>query len=139
MTTVDVGALEGRRAQLREEIAAARAHIRSQAQALRRLDRTILSFDPEAAFATRPVVEWNVRGETQREIMAVLAQAERPLLPREIAEAILAQRGARQDAASVYVLKYRVRCAVRRCLRLGLVRVQQLSDPRYKAYERLPR
>lgn len=137
MTTADLGVLESRRVQLQSEIADARAHARALAQALRRLDCTVLSFDPDAALSTRPVLEWNVRGETQREIMVVLAQAERPLLPREIAEAILARRGAHQDAASVYVLKYRVRCAVRRCLRLGLVSVRRLSDPRYKVYDLL--
>ena len=89
MTSMDLTALEHRRVQLQEEVTVARARARALVRAIRQLDRTILSFAPDAALSTRPVVDWNVRGETQREIMGVLAEAGRPLIPREIAEAIL--------------------------------------------------
>lgn len=94
-----LSALVTRRSELAGEIEHSQLHTRKLIADLEHLDATILQFNPDYRVETikpkgfRPPSDWASRGEMSRAILSMLRQAKQPMTTKEVALAIMENRG----------------------------------------------
>ena len=99
MTDYMVEGLVKRRAALAGEMKAAQASLAQMARDLETLDNAIKLVAPDldipaiAPKMVKPPEDWSKRGEMSRQVFGILRTSQRPLTSREIASAMIVQRG----------------------------------------------
>lgn len=108
-----VAALVHRRSGLAGEIERAQNQLRQMIADLEHLDKTLLMFDPGHKIEGikpkqfRAPSEWSKRGEMKRRVLEVLRDATQPLTSRDIALALIAERGLEQDEETLRTMSRR--------------------------------
>jgi len=127
MTDYMVEGLVKRRAKLAGEMKAAQASLAQMARDLETLDNAIKLVAPDldipaiAPKMVKPPEDWSKRGEMSRQVFAVLRASERPLTSREIAAAMIIQRGLASTPKLLNLMTRRVATCLRDRRDQGLV------------------
>lgn len=128
MTDYALEALKRKRAEMTGRIAQCHAELNQLSDDLEHLDATLRLFAPDfVAESVRPKIftppkSWSKRGEMSRVVLSILRVATEPLNTREIADALVRQRGLDHDPAILDVMVRRVGCALRGHRAKGTVR-----------------
>lgn len=105
------------------------AQIEAYEAKLARIEAAIVAIDPDALIPTRTHKPHPLfpRGEMTRAVMDILRQADRPLLMREIADAMLATKG---DVAPdmVEYTRRRLSCVLATMHKRGRIRMVSVRD-----------
>ena len=128
MTDYALEALKRKRADMTGRIARCHAELTKLSDDLKHLDATLRLFAPDfVAESVRPKIfkppeSWSKRGEMSRAVLSILRVAKEPLNTREIADALVRQRGLDHSPGILDVMVRRTGCALRGHRAKGLVR-----------------
>jgi hypothetical protein len=132
MTSIVIGALVKRRAELAGDIERTHEALRKMVMDLENLDATIVQFDPDFQVETikpkafRPPKDWSNRGQMSRIVLSILRQASEPLTSRDIALELLVERALdKSDQRLLRLMSKRVGVALRGQRDNGMVRCEQ--------------
>lgn len=127
MTDYMVEGLVKKRAALAGEMKRTQEALSRMARDLETLDNAIKVVAPEldipaiAPKMVRPPEDWSKRGEMSRQIFAILRTSQRPLTSREIAAAMIVQRGMASTPQLLNLMTRRVATNLRDRREQGLV------------------
>ncbi|MEO1921611.1 MAG: hypothetical protein ABGW84_06970 [Sphingomonadaceae bacterium] len=127
MTDYMVEGLVKRRAKLAGEMKATQASLAQMARDLETLDNAIKLVAPDldipaiAPKMVKPPEDWSKRGEMSRQIFAIMRASQRPLTSREMAAAMIIQRGLASTPKLLNLMTRRVATCLRDRRDQGLV------------------